>query len=938
MRIINNIRYICVSLLALNIVSFPSLPILAEESSKISQDEALFVRRILEFWRDKDFTIVKSQIGQFHKQYPQSEYTDSLWVILGDIHWQEKNYESALTVYKSISKPSYQDKVFNNCLDCLYRLGRYQEITEILPAKMSVRSLDFSDEQQTLWAYYQAEALLNLAKANTDPAQTTEQLKQAKAYFEQLQDTKHKMNAKLGLAEIESLQGNAEQVVQHYIDIAQETPEKKDEMLLRAAQLQAQYEPEIALEELAKIQELYGEFSATAALSRLSILFDLEKYQQIIDEKPQFFQALKTSQHPILYLYVGRSYFNLNQYENALHHFQLLQKPENQLPHEDAYIEKSLLVMMSVCANRLHNLELATSLRQKFQEQYSQDPALAKLLYYEALTLAYYHKYPEALDNFDSILSSYPEDELHADILYEKGIVLFKQGKWLESRASFGELIQKKPDSKLYISAVQYMPYLSMQLLDIAEKQGSEEVLQWRYTLLNDLKTVLKESEHLADIQNAKYTLQLGKVLYDLQTYPEAIETLQQYVEKYPEDDNLFQGHLLLALCYHEGIKDPAQFAKHAETVLKIKPDFADKTRLHMNLFNAYIEIAQNADPQQEYYDLAANHLFEAVKDPQATIKMENQLWLANYFYHKIRAILPDYEIEPLKSPDLKKSAEQAFTIYLHALKPIEEVDFNNENAYLEIEYFKMSNLHGWLANEHEQKRLLAQLLKVQNDHSELKWKLHARALFAFANANLTLNELDEARENYRSLFMSKIADSYVSNASKLQWSRLAFKALPSAQRSIEDPDMLAILKTLKDVQIHKILTQEPLHLEAGIDYVNMRSSIEPVEKRDEQQHFLFKRMKEDFTAKDDMWSKDYAEARLAHPDKNSVVEAYLALIEAHINRLEATLAEKQNLPHPADKLETAKTLYQKLLTDNSTANNYLRQQAESGLQLLQPQ
>ncbi len=154
----------------------------------------------------------------------------------------------------------------------------------------------------------------------------------AKHHFQKLLGSRHKTNARLGLTEIESLKGNAEQVVHYYLELAEEAPDKKDEMLLRAAHVQAQYDPEKALVELERIQGLYGEFSSDAAMKRLSLLFERERYRQIINEEDGFYKAMKTSQHPILHLYVGRSHFHLNNYGDALLHLQKLQKPENSLP------------------------------------------------------------------------------------------------------------------------------------------------------------------------------------------------------------------------------------------------------------------------------------------------------------------------------------------------------------------------------------------------------------------------------------------------------------------------------------------------------------------------------------------------------------------------------------------------------------------------------
>ncbi len=887
----------------------------AEASSE--ENEALFVRRILEFWRDKENAIVKSQIDQFVAQYPQSQYVDSLLVVLGDVYWNEKNYESALKTYRDIHNPQYQEKVFNNTLDCLYHLGCFREVHQKLEGKVQVELEQVMDEQQALWTYYRAEALLNLAKQNIPSAEGVNQLELAKHHFQKLLGSRHKTNARLGLTEIESLKGNAEQVVHYYLELAEEAPDKKDEMLLRAAHVQAQYDPEKALVELERIQGLYGEFSSDAAMKRLSLLFERERYRQIIDEEDGFYKAMKTSQHPILHLYVGRSYFHLNNYGDALLHLQKLQKPENSLPELDPAIEMSVLVMMGASAYHLHKLEDIQALRQKFQHQFPQDPSLADILYYEAMTLAWHQKYGEAISDLEALLSNFPYYHLKEDAVFEKSVLLFKQGRWQESREGFASLIENK--SKWHLSALQYMPCLSLQILEEAENRGDPDIDKYREILIGDLKTVLGSCEDLETLRKARYVLQLGKTQYEAQHYHEAIETLNRFIENYPGDENLFQGHLLLALCYHEGIKDPARFAEQGETVLRIKPDFVDSSRLHLNLFNAYIELANNSSSSEPLYDKAAEHLFSALQNPKESIRHENLLWLANHFYQKIKKSQQDYETEPLSSPELIAWARKSLAIYESALN--KEIKFNEDSLNFEIEYFKWSNLYGWMDKLLDQQKILAFLMQAQNAQPQWNWKLRSRVLYSQANLNRILGRREEALNTYKNLFTSlKSSDPYIFNASKLQWTRLAFEALPVSKRKIEDPEMVGILKALKDVQIHKILEQEPIHLEAGMDYAGIRASLEPEEKRKEQQLFLLNRMKEDFNARDDLWSKEYFESRQSHPEKNALFERYMILADAHIRRLQG-------------KAEEARNLYQQLISGNNASSNYLVIQAKSGLQ-----
>ena len=101
-----------------------------------------------------------------------------------------------------------------------------------------------------------------------------------------------------------------------------------------------------------------------------------------------------------------------------------------------------------------------------------------------------------------------------------------------------------------------------------------------------------------------------------------------------------------------------------------------------MSLFNTYLESAKTDDDAQKYYDLAADHLFAALqtKDKEQ-IRLDNQLWLGNHYYQKISKMDPEYDSEPLTSPDLILLANQAAWVYDRALS--RSIQFNKDNVSL---------------------------------------------------------------------------------------------------------------------------------------------------------------------------------------------------------------------------------------------------------------
>jgi hypothetical protein len=145
----------------------------------------------------------------------------------------------------------------------------------------------------------------------------------------------------------------------------------------------------------------------------------------------------------------------------------------------------------------------------------------------------------------------------------------------------------------------------------------------------------------------------------------------------------------------------------------------------------------------------------------------------------------------------------------------------------------------------------------------------------------------------------------------------------------------MQILSTLKDLQIQKKLPSEPLHLEAALEYADIRTQLASPEARHESAIFFLNRLKDDFSSKDDQIAKEYHEARLRFPDKDFLYQNYMKCIEAEIFRLEAQLAKEQNDPEKAQRSEeVALALLQEVLQDTHITP-YLKNRAELNLKAL---
>ena len=524
-KIVNLHRQVLVILVALGIGTSVAL------SAQELQDEALFVRRIIEFWKDREPQIVIAQIRQFLQYYPNSTYKDSLLIILGDAYACRREYVKALEAYASIRTPHVREKVFNNRLDCLYRLDRYAELIQEIMPRLPDDFLQTMTADQALWMYYYAEALLHEGQ---QPHLSQDRILLARHYFERLLETEQKNNARLALAEIELSAGHPEQALALYLTSWNEAGNQAD----------------------------------AVALPLLQLLFEQDKHAIIIQKEEPLRHVITPDKHPLLDYYVGRSHFALNQYNEAasyllpLYHPLVIVQPrenscspnaqfelEGGIVHEPvAEHEKNILLTLFSCYYHLSDRQGMETIEKQFQTKYPADPFNAKILHLQAEVCKNSNDLSKALALTESLLTKYPEYENSLQAAFDRALLLYQMRRWSESRAAFIALTEQHPGAPICLTALPHIPNASQQLLDEAE-QRDEDLQALQEQLLQDIQAVLREPEAIKLSQMPKYYLRLAKVLYDLQRYYAAMELLQVYIKEYPEDPLLDQGYLLIALC-----------------------------------------------------------------------------------------------------------------------------------------------------------------------------------------------------------------------------------------------------------------------------------------------------------------------------------------------------------------------------------------------------
>src|SRR5262249_53394419 len=100
------------------------------DSNVASPQEALLLRRITEYWKDGDYSTVKRQVIDFLTKNPNTPLRDPLNCMLGDLYFQERNYQQALASYDSIQNPEIREKIFFNHLQAHFEMRDYLPVIE----------------------------------------------------------------------------------------------------------------------------------------------------------------------------------------------------------------------------------------------------------------------------------------------------------------------------------------------------------------------------------------------------------------------------------------------------------------------------------------------------------------------------------------------------------------------------------------------------------------------------------------------------------------------------------------------------------------------------------------------------------------------------------------------------------------------------------------
>ncbi|MGM0439928.1 MAG: tetratricopeptide repeat protein [Chlamydiota bacterium] len=901
-------------------------------SSSPPEDEALFVRRIMEFWRDGDDGIVEQQINEFLQQYPNSNYQQRLYLLLGDAAFRSEQYRKALECYDKIDDDEVRKKSYNHRLKALYQLHDYSSLQEEafqgLPPKIEDAS---ENSTSSLALFFYAESLYRQAQNhNKTPQQTATLYKRAIPYYQQLQGTSYYNAAQFALAEIFCFLEDYPQAAKLFNSLAKNHPESRETLLYNAANVEASFNTDKAIETFKEIQKIHGEKAPDAAFKELVLLYESERYQELVKARQRFTRLIAKDRQPYLFFLLGQSYYQLKDYEMALGYLDAFEDTQTTQSPE----RKASFLTTIAAAYHLNQQALVDSTSRKLEDLFPEDPEIANALYFQAMMYKKVSKNLQALQKFERIAVDFPNFPRIESAKFERNTLLFQENMWRDCRRNFLTFLDNYPDSPFHPQALRYILKSSAKLQQEAPSDPTR-----REQLVDDIRTTLKYQEELSEEEVINYTLLMCQMLYELQYYEKTITIIEEFLTKYPHSNRLAYAHYLLAGCYYEAFQDLAAFTAHGEKTLTLDPGFPEQSSLHLNLFNAYLKQAQelaDKDPSKEaLLDRAAEHLYIA-DNKKLSLKFDNLLWLAHHYHQKASKLPKDPH-----NPELIESASRAYNTLLSILM-LDDEDYHPKHFFtgkhfLEEAYLMLSDILSWQEHYADQIELLENLQEYQSQHPEMPWHRRSRLNFALAQAYQHQGYDDKAIAIYRDLQKSiSYKDHYINNASKLYLARLLWKNLDRNNCQANNPSFIEILTLLKEVKIQKKLSSEPLHLEAAIDYCDIRNASEPSDVADQHLLSILQNTRQDFVSQDDIASKDYQARRELLPQQNRIYQAYLMLIDARIALLQSKLAARSGeLLEARQRRQAAATILKTLTEGHYAVSDYLVNHAEQYLQQL---
>ncbi len=836
-----------------------SLLLLSLVQAKTSSQDLSLLKQVREYWKEGDYSLAKKQIKSYLNKNSEAELSEELHLLLGDLYFQEGDFTASLEEYKCIQKPSLKEKVLYNKALCLYENNQTEELYEIAESLPLYTKL--SNEEKDSITYLAASSLFAM-QATQDSPLKQDLLTKAKNLFEACKETSFAKSALPSLTEIYLLQKENDKAAACYLSLAAENPSNQADLITTAALLFADKDPAKAIELLHSILSLEFPGKATATYNCLLLEYQLKQFKEFINTHTKYHSFLPQDNKEIITFLLGKSlYYTYEHKEAILPLYNTLQASNTSIQ-----AKQTAYFMLLECSYKIHDLAFYKKIWKDTTPPIdSQENSKAHLAYLDLLKL--HEQKEDLIEESHAFLHKYPESSQAEKVQINLIYAIYESQKWQEaedlalsflekyqSHQSIPSLIRLQVNcvsKKLQESSLDNLPALELHWIEVVQK-------------------ALKTPGVFTFEEKKLYQLDLIKNLFKKERFTETLVTIEEFLTEFSSEKSSYDLQLIKALCY---LKDPTAkeiFALHAENILQNYPQIKEETSLRMHLFNTYLQLSEASplETKNELLDKAANHLYYIFQNKESSIRKENMQWLTDYYY---------------KQADKSSIALERATSLLETLLSdkvtLQELD--------EVNVYKLCKLFSYNLEYEKKALLLARFIHSPNAPLPSQTNLQKELLFEFAKTNQQLGLTEEALDLYDTLIRS-CNSSLIGSTSMFERSKLLLASMKEEEKTEENLNYLEILSNLKDIETRKYPDSEPLHLEAGLEYVYAKAALtENKECKNKKTVELLHLFEDNFLS-----CTEYSKENLQ--DKWEMIGTYLQFAKIEILRYEADSAENR--------------------------------------------
>jgi len=862
-------------------------PILAQDpQGKVSVDQSLFLRRVIDFWQEGEHEIVKKEVVEYLKKSPESSFNDYLRALMGDIYFKEKNYVEAIKYYKNISHPQVLANSFLSHLQCLYQENQYKN-TAIMAIK-ALKSNKYPVKNKVRIQFLLADSLYRWTLNEDDnPSKQKALAQRAVGHYRRLLSHKeYHTQAVHALANLHNITKDYKEACGFYQAIAAKEQNRKEEFLFQAALLMSYQDKLQALSIYDDILALNGNRTAEANYNKLILLYETGNFAQIIASEEKYQKALPQDRASHLLFFLGRSCYHLKDFEKSkeyLKRFLKLEEGQNEQT-------KLAIVTLAQLASHTEDMELFDYALHNFEIYFPQDSQRAKILLSKAILEKKLGHTEEAKKVFAQIETSQILFDEQEEFLSQYALFCREIQEHELSRKIYKKLLSTFPKNKQYWSSLLFVTFHLAQ--DDANKQKE---------LLDDLQQYLQAGDLATKEEKEEYEFLVKQCKFKLEKYEEVIDELSEWIVANPHSMHIAKAYFMVALSHHH-LKKYDGFMYYAQKALSCNSQEPEQVKtLHSAYFNSYLELAkENENMSFDYFEKAADHLYQAQLINSDGIKEENLFWLVDHLFKKNLTLFESRfeEVFSKKSPEYAMACKAIELLENKLLDSSGYLVLDTEHKHYEPEVIKLADLYKFVGQDKKRYELLAALVDKYKQLHDEKWAHTEQANFALAGVYEKQNNRIKALEHYNQI-VSGGKLSYLFSVASLRRVQLRKVLLPKTELVKSNPEVIEDLKHLKTLCLQRKCEQEPLHLEAAFEYVDLQCLIDEAENPIQKRLALLSKLKQQFLSEDDILSKTYHLQRNKFADKALLFDAYLSMMDIEMDTCRFQLEE-----HPEKKLE----------------------------------